>query len=149
MCDTKEKICCFYVSKEHLVTMLIPYICNCLNNGNNIETFFEENLVEIINKINLNNLHKKKILESVDWKKLNREELSKKFESENNIIIVAGKNDFIERLNNIIINFHTNFTLVNCYELSEIEKMDVQKINKYDKILSTKGIARVEEIFTI
>ena len=110
---------------------------------------FEENLEEILNKINLNSNYDKNILNIVDWKNLKREELSKKFESENNIIIVAGKSDFINRLNSIIVNFHTNFTLVNCYDLNEIEENYMEILNKYGKVLSTKGIEDIKNLFTV
>lgn len=149
MYDVNEKICNFYVSREHLVTALIPYIYNNLKNENKIETFFEDDLEEILNKINLNLNYDRNILNTVDWKNLKREELSKKFESENNIVIVAGKSDFIKRLNSIIVNFHTNFTLVNCYDLNEIAGNYMEILNKYSKVLSTKGIEDVKKLFTV
>lgn len=149
MYDVNEKICNFYVSKEHLVTALIPYIYNNLEYENKIETFFEEDLENILNKINLNINFNKSILNSVDWKNLKIEELSKKFNSENNIIIVAGKSSFINRLNSIIVNFHTNFTLVNCYDLNEIKENYTEILNKYGKVLSTKGIEEINKLFIV
>ena len=39
-----EKICGFYVSNIHLITMILPFIKEQLENNMKIETFFEENL---------------------------------------------------------------------------------------------------------
>ena len=54
-----EKICSFYVSDWHLVTMLLPYINKQINEKVNIITVLEkdiqENIITILNKLNLNN----------------------------------------------------------------------------------------------
>ena len=67
-----QKLCSFYVSDWHLVTMLLPYI-NCQIDANAkiitiLENDIEENITTLIQKLNLKN--EEKILE-IDWKKIN------------------------------------------------------------------------------
>ena len=67
-----EKMCSFYVSDWHLVTMLLPYINKQINEKANIITILEndieENIKILIKKLNLKN--EEKIL-NLNWKKAN------------------------------------------------------------------------------
>ena len=67
-----EKICSFYVSDWHLVTMLLPYINKQINEKANIITILEndieENIKTLIKRLNLKN--EEKIL-NLNWKKTN------------------------------------------------------------------------------
>ena len=67
-----ERLCSFYVSDWHLVTMLLPYINKQINEKANIITILESNIEENIKtltkKLNLKN--EKEILE-LNWKKSN------------------------------------------------------------------------------
>ena len=64
-----EKLCSFYVSEWHLVTMILPYINKEINEKANITTILqkniEENIKTLISKLNLKN--EKDILK-IDWK---------------------------------------------------------------------------------
>ena len=46
-----KKVCGFYVSSVHLITMILPFIRNKLEEHVKIETFFEYNLKENVNRI--------------------------------------------------------------------------------------------------
>ena len=46
-----KKICGFYASSVHLVTMLLPYLKNQINDHVQIETIFEYSLKEDIKNI--------------------------------------------------------------------------------------------------
>ena len=85
----------------------------------------------------------------IDWKKLKSEELSSKFEGEKDIIIVAGKSNFISHINRLVLNFHTNFTLVNCFNVKELNQNISGIIEDYGKVLYTSGIEEVGEIFMV
>ena len=67
-----EKLCSFYVSDWHLVTMLLPYINKQINEKANIITILEndieENIKTLIKRLNLKN--EEKIL-NLNWKKTN------------------------------------------------------------------------------
>ena len=55
--ECSEKLCSFYVSNAHLVTMLIPYLSRKIKEGNNFIIFTQNNLeneVEmLLSKINI------------------------------------------------------------------------------------------------
>lgn len=149
MYTKSEKICSFYISEAHLVAILIPYIYSKIKDGNKIETFFEEDLENVFNKINLSNEFDKDDFKEIDWKKLKQEELSKKFESDTNLIIVGGKTDFINHINRLVLNFHTNFTLVNCYNVKDLDENMSDLINEYGKVLYTSGVEEIGELFIV
>lgn len=144
-----EMICGFYISEPHLIAILIPYIYKQLKDGKKIETFFEEDLEDIFNSINLKNSFNRDVFKHVDWKKLKQEELSKKFEEDKDIILVAGKSNFINHINRLVLNFHTNFTLINCFNVKELNQNISGIIEEYGKVLYTSGIEEVGEIFMV
>lgn len=144
-----ERVCAFYISEEHLTAIIIPYIYARLKEGKRIETFFEKDIEEIFNKINIEKVYKREVFKGVDFKELRQEELSKKFKNEKDIIIVAGKSDFINHINRLVLNFHTNFTLVNCYNLKELDKNISGIIEEYGKVLYTSGVEEIGELFTV
>ena len=42
--ETFEKICSFYVSDWHMVTMLLPYISKQIENNINVETMLQKDV---------------------------------------------------------------------------------------------------------
>ena len=108
---TKEyesrKSCCFYVSEYHLEMILVPYIKNNLEKYN-ILIYTEENLLEsvklLLERINLNQEEKNKILE-LNW----GGDVIKNIENnENNndkkIVIINGSINFIKKINKKLEN---------------------------------------------
>ena len=65
-----KKVCGFYVSSMHLITMILPYIKKETNEDSKIETILEHNLKENVNNVlaNLiiNNKEKENIL-NINW----------------------------------------------------------------------------------
>ena len=135
MYNLENKICGFNVNEFHLVTMLMPYIYEVINEGKNVITFFEKDLREIYEKIsNVNSLY---------WK--NKDNLDKI----EDIIVIAGKKDFIEKINSLVFNFDANFTLINCFEIDDFNENLEKIIKSYDKILYTNGIREIKELYLI
>ena len=104
-----KKVCSFYISDWHLVTMLLPNIDKKINKGITITTITETNLEEkiqtLLDKLRIKN--KERILK-IDWKaKEINEEIIKNIIKNNDEIIVnknpKGKT-FNEIYNNIINN---------------------------------------------
>ena len=148
----EDKICGFNVNEFHLVTMIMPYIYEKINEGKIISTFFEKDVQEIYNRV-LNISEKfwknKDKLNEIDWKKTEINSISEKFNREADIVIVAGKKDFIDKINRLVVNFHTKFTLVNCYEIDDFNKNLENIVKKYDKILCTKGVREIKELYMV
>lgn len=148
----ENKICGFNVNEFHLVTMIMPYIYEKVNEGKVVSTFFEKDVQEIYNKVlNINEVFwkNKEKLEKIDWNKTNSNNLPEKFEKEADIVIVAGKKEYIDKINSLVINFHTKFTLVNCFEIDDFNNNLESIIKNYDKILCTKGIREIKELYLV
>ena len=146
----ENRICSFCVNDYHLAVMLVPYIYEAVNEGKKVITFFDRDLTEISSKVIITNKtfwEHADILEKVDWKKVKFDKLSQKLENmkDEDVLIVGGKEDFIERLNRLLINFHINFTIVNCFYISDIAKNENFKISDYTKILNTKGLEEIQK----
>lgn len=164
--NSTEKLCGFYVSDWHLVTMLLPYINKELNEKANIITILENNIQNnietLISKLNLQN--EKKILQ-INWKNsqglkyLEIENKLKKFVNKNNctnIIFVNGSKKYIDAVNQNVDKWicknvdkieNVNFKIVNCYEVTEFNSSIKEILNMHDKILNTAGEKKINEIF--
>lgn len=161
-----KKVCGFYVSSMHLVTMILPNIREEINEGTKIETFFEYNLNENINKIlsNLiiNNEEKQKIL-NINWKNKKIKKYSDLEKNIKNIIeknekinlIISGSEKYIIEVNKILDKIfnkyknrkYSNITIINCYEVSAFNDNIREILDLHEYIINTSGVHRIEEIF--
>ena len=150
------KLCSFYVSDWHLVTMLLPYINQKINEQAKIATILEkdieENVVTLVEKLNLKN--KEKIL-SLNWDK--QEELTSKIselqKNQELIVFVNGSKEFIENYNKKLIKYfeknliRNEIKIINCYEVIEFNGSITEILDGHDKILNTSGEKEIKEIF--
>ena len=155
-----SKLCSFYVSDWHIVTMLLPYINNKINESFKIIPIFENsiknNIDILVNKLNLKN--KEKIL-NLNWnevdgiKYINVKNLIKEYKEGELLIIVNGTKEYIEIVNKNIIKYleknknNLKIKIVNCYEVIEFNNNIQEILDKHDKILNTSGERKIEEIF--
>ena len=155
------KLCSFYVSDWHLVTMILPYINKNINEKIKISTILENDMrnnVEILlEKLNLKN--KDKILE-INWNKNKEKNMKKVLEKNminNSILIVNGSKDYIDEINKYIDCYiekikqkeenKINIKIINCYEIVEFNGSIVEILDKHDKILNTSGEKEIKEVF--
>ena len=84
-----EKMCSFYVSDWHLVTMLLPYVSNKVNENVKIVTILENNIEKniqmLVEKLNIKN--KENIL-NINWTNLDTEKYSEIYNGFINIIMI-------------------------------------------------------------
>ena len=159
-----EKMCSFYVSDWHLVTMLLPYINKQINEKANIITLLENNIEEnietLIKKLNLKN--EKKILD-LNWKKTNgikyslvQDKIKQTMEENMNIIFVSGSKNYIENTNKnidkVLLNNkekmqNTKIKIINCYEVGEFNLNMNEILHAHSKILNTSGEKKICEVF--
>ncbi len=160
-----EKICSFYVSDWHLVTMLLPYINKQINEKANIITILEndieENIKTLIKRLNLKN--EEKIL-NLNWKKTNRIKYSEierklknlKKEQILNVVFINGKKEYIDMTNKNVEKFlsenknkykNINIKIINCFEVSEFNINMQEILHNHDKILNTSGEKEINEVF--
>ena len=146
------KLCGFYVSDWHLITMLLPYI------NTKIE---EKAIIHTILKLNIKN--RKNILK-IDWK--NKEisksiNINKLIEGEENkeiVIIVNGRKEYIEKANKKIEKEiekieekikekNINIKIIDCYEIIEFNGNIIEILDNHDKILNTSGEKEITDVF--
>ena len=120
------KLCSFYVSDWHLVTMLLPYINQKINEQAKIATILEkdikQNVETLVEKLNLKN--KEKIL-NLNWS--TQDEIKTKInELEKNqelVIFINGNKEFIEKYNRKLTKYFethlikNEIKIINCYEI--------------------------------
>ena len=108
-----QKVCSFYVSNMHFATMILPFVNKKMKEDANIITFFESNYTTnielVLSKLTVKEEDKKQLLE-INWKctnvlkYLNVEKVlkSKFIRNGNNLIIVNGKEEYINIVNGCI-----------------------------------------------
>ena len=154
------KICGFYVSNIHLITMILPFIKEKIQEEVKIETLFQENLNinQVLNNLIINEKNKQNILK-IKWKKTVLEKynkiennLNEILNNEKNIILVGGNINYINEANNILNKFIEknklkNITIINCYNISEFDDNIKEILDKHEFIINTSGIHKIEEVF--
>ena len=153
---TLTKICNFYVSDWHLVTMILPYINQKVNEEAKITTILEkdleQNIKTLLEKLNLEN--KQKILE-INWN--HNEEIKKALnglkKEQELIIFINGNKEFIDRQNMKIAKYFNthimtnDIKIINCYEIVEFQGSITEILDNHDKILNTSGEKEITDIF--
>ena len=160
-----EKICSFYVSDWHLVTMLLPYINKQINEKVNIITVLEkdiqENIITLLNKLNLKNTEE---ILKINWKKTNGLkyfELKKQMEkvdekSKLNIVFINGNKSYIDITNKNIEKIfkeenkkykEVNIKIINCFEVGDFNTNISDILSEHSKILNTSGEREICEVF--
>ena len=144
----KEKLCCFYVNDIHLVTMILPYINKRINESTEIITIFETDISTSAKKVidGIQGKKSKKLLE-IDW---GRKSLSYLYECdiENKLILINGKDKFINEANKIIKHREENCIALNCYEMMQGSANLQEILDNHNKVVNTSGEHNPEEVFT-
>ena len=162
--NNNQKLCSFYVSKWHLVTMLLPYIHRALKEEANVITILEEdikqNIETLIERLNLKD--EREVLK-IDWtrcQKIEYLELDKKLhtilKNKQNIILVNGSKNYIDKINAVLDKWlkshnsqlkYVNIKTVNCYEVTEFNNNIQEIFDSHDKMLNTAGEKDISEVF--
>ena len=158
-----QKMCGFYVSNIHLITMLLPFIKEQFKKEVKIETFFEENMNDSVNKMLLNlitNENNKENILNINWKNtdikkyINIEKTLKEIINpyKENIIIISGNRQYINETNKILSNFlkrniYEKITVINFYKVLEFEDNIREILDIHDYIINTSGIHQIEDVF--
>ena len=151
---TLIKLCSFYVSDWHLVTMLLPYINKKINEQAKIATILEKNIKEnvttLVEKLNLKN--REKILK-LNWNENEKIKIENAKENQEIIILINGSEEFIQKQNRKLSKYfqtHTiknNIKIINFFEITEFNGNITQILDEHDKILNTSGEKEISEIF--
>lgn len=133
---SKEKVCSFYVSEYHLLTIILPYINEKINERKKITVISQKDLSFEVKKYLKNvkniNFNKEKIL-NLNWK------VSKNVKSQGSEeIICIGEKEYIDNVNFIC----KENNIINCFEVEKIvETKEILDMHQY--ILSTNGLEKI------
>ncbi len=160
-----KKICGFYVSGIHLITMILPYIKNEIRKDINIETILEynlnENINDVLSKLIIEDEEKNRIL-NINWnnKRIQKysnfeKELKNKIESTDEIdLLISGRRKYIEEVNIIIDRFlqknkisDKKINIIDCYEVTDFDDNIREILDTHEFILNTSGIHDIGDIF--
>jgi hypothetical protein len=134
-----KKYCCLYVSDFHLEMILLPYIKNKIKNANIIiltENDLLDSIKLVLNRMNLNEEEKKKVLE-INWN--NKDLIHIESEKEMNIII-NGSIEFINKKNEEIKKLNlNNINTIECYDISKINKKNINIDTNFEGVLNTNN----------
>ena len=167
MLNNIKRVCGFYVSSIHLITMILPYVKNQINMNAKFETIleynFKENIDNVLSNLIINEEEKQKIL-NINW---NNDKIQKYSNIENKLnklvnknqkinILISGSEKYIEEANKLIekyLNKNNNkindveITIINCYEVSEFDDNIREILDNHELIINTSGIHSIENIF--
>ena len=98
----KKKLCCFYVSDIHLVTMLLPYINERINESTKILTILETDMSKSAKRV-IDGVQWKKseALLNLNWKNRNLNFL-READLKDKLILISGSKEFMNEANKMI-----------------------------------------------
>lgn len=165
--NSVRKVCGFYVSSVHLVTMLLPYLSKQIKEQIEVIPFLEfdlrKNVEVILSKIVLNEEDKEQIL-SINWKNTKiqkftnvESELKDKMKKEKEaIILISGSKKYIKTVNEMVDRYFDKYrnnkkyiTIINCFEVEEFDNDIREILDEHDFIINTSGINKIEDVFEI
>lgn len=159
-----KKICSIYTNDLHFATIIFPFTQKELEKNTTIRTILEkneeENIEKILKNIGLNSEEKERI-RKIDWKSSNIQKIRENFKLlEEDIknkrkidIIVAGKNIFIQKVNQAIDLWVKNnieilekssleLSIINCFSFEENEEIE-SILYSHEYILKTVGLEEI------
>ena len=162
-----KRACGFYVSQMHLVTMILPYLRNEIENNIKIETVLEYNLKENVSNVLANliiNKEEKENILNINWNSQKIQKYSSMEKKLKNIleknnkanILISGSRKYIEEINimlNKFLNKNKNkfnkkeITIINLYEVTEFDNNIREILDTHNLIINTSGIHNIEDIF--
>lgn len=144
---TNEKACCFYVSKNHLLVILMSYLKSNLKRNKKLNVFmeddFEREKKEVLEKVDLENNIKEKIL-NVEWNNNRSDKLLN--DKLKGIVIIQGSIEYIREINNRLKN-NMKIKIINCYKFTDFEIKSREILENHGNIVNTKGEYKISDIF--
>ena len=138
-----QKICTFFVSEYHLLTIILPYINKTINEEKDVVVILERDITKSVKKylkiVEQYDFNSEKIL-SLDWKKENKEIYQR--DLSNSEVFIIGSQKFIKKVNSKL-NVKVTSKIIDCYYISKLEKIGEIPEN-YEYVLKTYGICDIK-----
>lgn len=139
--------CSFYASEAHLVTMLLPYMKQKMEERYEIKIFSEQDLTEVSKKIIDNILSKEEneSLRRLEWKD-DRVRLNK---SDKKVITIVGSEEYMNKIKKEINeNLNPQDIVIDCFEYNKSEDEILEILRNHSKIVNTRGEIAKDDLFT-
>lgn len=138
----KKKICSFFVSEYHLLTILLPYINEKMSENKSVELILEKDMVEKVKQYlkKIKEFENLKLLK-LGWKKTKREDVSSRI-AEN--VIVIGNEKYINEVNEILDKKGNIEEIINCYNIETLTNLN-EIVMKHDFVLKTSGKSEISK----
>lgn len=139
----KKSFCSFYVSEYHLLTILMPYINEQISNFKNVELILENDMSEHVKKfLKRNEIFNISKIMKLNWKKSKKDGVEIK---ENvDIVIVCGKEGFIEKVNEKVEENINVKEVINCFNIESLNSLD-EVVKEHDFVLRTNGLCEIKK----
>lgn len=141
-----EKICSFYVSKSHLIVILLQYLKEKLKKDIELTVLTEDDfyleIQKIINKTEIESNIKNKI-EKEFRKKINKKAIKKI----KGIVIVQGDYEYIKKVN-IKLEKNKKIEIINCFKFEDFETKTNEILRSHYKILNTLGEKEISNLLS-
>ena len=129
----------FYVSEYHLEMILLPFVNRKIEEQEkiiiNTEYNLEDTMKVLLNRMNLKEENKEKIL-GLNWNKKEKQEMYNKSN-----IITIGRQEYIDKINYEIKQENlNNIRILDCYKFDEIKEEIKDITNKYDGNFNTSSL---------
>lgn len=141
-----EKMCTFYVSKNHLIVIILKYLEKRLERNTELTLLLKDNFKKevenIIEKMDINEEIKNKIIKEFKRrinKKVNRRTTG--------VVIVQGDYEYIKRANKILEK-NKKVEIINCFKFEDFEANTKDILRMHYKIINTLGKQEISQVFT-
>ena len=138
-----QKICTFFVSEYHLLTIILPYINKTINEEKDVVVILENDITKSVKKylkiVDIYAMQEESIL-NLNWKKENKEVYEK--DLSNSEVFVIGNQKFVKKVNSKLDVKNTR-KILDCYYINKLEKINEIPQN-YEYILKTYGICEIK-----
>ena len=134
-----KKMYVFYVSEFHLEMILLPFVNKKIEEKEkiiiNTEYDLEDTMKVLLNRMNLKEENKEKIL-GLNWNKKEKQEMYNKSN-----IITIGRQEYIDNINYEIKQENLNdIRMLDCYKFDDIKEEISNIANKYDGNFNTSSL---------
>lgn len=138
-----QRICTFFVSEYHLLTIILPYINKTITEEKDVEIILEKDITRSLKKylkiVDLYADQEEKII-SLNWKKESKDVYEK--DLSNSEVFIIGSQKFIKKVNSKLDVKNTRI-IFDCYYINKLE--NINEINEdYEYILKTYGICETK-----
>ena len=141
----KKKVCSFFVSEYHLLTILLPYIKEKTAENKKVELMTENDMLEktkqYLRKVSEFEYHK---YLKLGWKKNRVEEA---MEKDSEVDIGIGNEEYIGKVNMMIeqnknTKIYYKGEMIDCYNIESLGNLS-EIVAKHDFVLKTTGKSEI------